>query len=340
MSNTKRACKNSVVGLAVLLAAVGAFAQQVEIVSFHRNGMLTWTGTTDCISYEVQWASSLDGPWTNSWESLTHIPATTGTIAALVPMFYRVVASTNRLWSMTTIAGGDFVMGENDIDRAAPEHTVFVSEFLVNKYQVSKGEWDKVRAWGQQHGYTDLAEGIGTTEQHAVKRVNWYDAIKWCNARSVMEGVEPAYYATSAMTNLIRTGTPTIGTNCVKWSSTGYRLPSEAEWEKAARGGLVGAVYTYGDTYAGNREGFPLASFPPNGFGLYDLENGWEWTWDWYAYGYTSDYQSDPLGPSTGSTKTMRGGGSSNDARVAWRNPWLSPVTYDNSVGFRVVRGD
>jgi formylglycine-generating enzyme required for sulfatase activity len=125
---------------------------------------------------------------------------------------------------------------------AYPVHTVTVSAFAMDKWEVSIELWESVRAWGNTHGY-DLVAGGSFGVKHPVYNVNWWDVVKWNNARSEKEGKVPAYYEDVAMTQVYRGGEKAPGG--VKWDA-GYRLPTEAEWEKAARGGVAGKLYPWG----------------------------------------------------------------------------------------------
>jgi formylglycine-generating enzyme required for sulfatase activity len=115
-----------------------------------------------------------------------------------------------------------------------------VGSFQIGKYEVTWGEWKSVRDWAVANGYSDLAGvGEGSADNYPVRNVSWYDVVKWCNAKSEMEGLMPVYqFAHSTY----KTGESTPSVNR---ASNGYRLPLEKEWEWAARGGLNSQGYAY-----------------------------------------------------------------------------------------------
>jgi len=278
-------------------------------------------------------------------------------------MRFRVVAD-----DLVLIPGGSFAMGRTsgDTDADAPSITVTVSPFYIQLTETTKAHWDEVRAWGLSNGYTDLASGAGKASNHPVHSVTWWDVVKWCNARSEKEGLTPVYTVSAAV---MRTGTTEPTAN---WSANGYRLPTEAEWEKAARGGVSGKRFPWGtDTishaqanYYGSSSnaydqspinnhhpsysagGFaytsPVGSFAANQYGLYDMAgNVWEWSWDRYGSSYytTSNGTTDPRGPASGAGRVLRGGGWGDNAvraRCAGRQ-YFAPGYQGIFLGFRPV---
>jgi formylglycine-generating enzyme required for sulfatase activity len=272
------------------------------------------------------------------------------------------------------IPAGNFQMGnsmaaDKDISDA-PIRTVTVSAFYIGQNMVTKADWDTVRTWGLTHGYADVAAGTGKSTNHPVQTIPWYYIVKWCNARSEMDGLTPCYTVAGLV---YRTG-ESDAVDC-NWAANGYRLPTEAEWEKAARGGLSGKRFPWGDTisqskanYNGdtttctydlgpngyNSIGFiddsgfiggsrpytsPVGSFPANGYGLYDMAgNLSEWCWDLYG-AYAAGAQTDPRGAAAGPYRVFRGGGwygLAGYCRVAYRS--CSDPLDGYEFGFRLVR--
>ncbi len=249
------------------------------------------------------------------------------------------------------IKGGTFDMGSPDTEpwRGADEtqHSVTVGDFYMGIYEVTQKEYQSVMG-------TNPSNFSG--DDLPVESVSWYDAIAYCNARSKAEGLTPAY---------------TIDGKSVSWnrSANGYRLPTEAEWEYACRGGTTTPFntetsisaeesnywgsypYLIEDNYfdQGNLETKPgvyrqstveVNSFSPNKLGLYNMHgNVGEWVWDLYG-DYGTDAQTDPTGAESGTRRVYRGGGW-NDFAKNLRSAYRAAAPAENgsfNVGFRLVR--
>jgi formylglycine-generating enzyme required for sulfatase activity len=271
---------------------------------------------------------------------------------------------------MVLIPAGSFSMGDSFTEGYSderPVHTVYVSAFYMQATETTKAQWDDVANWAASNGYDiNAAGGSGKASNHPVYYVTWYECVKYCNARSQKEGLTPCY-TVSGTTYKAGSSTP----DC-NWSANGYRLPTEAEWEKAARGGVSGKRFPWGDTINHSYANYynstysyespqgvgyhptyndgvspytsSVGSFEPNGYGLYDMAgNVWEWCNDWYSSGYyaTADATTNnPRGASSGSNRVVRGGSWSVSAlycSAAGRGNCGPGSIYDY-VGFRPAR--
>jgi len=228
------------------------------------------------------------------------------------------------------VEGGTFQMGGTMYDEEKPIHTVTVKSFNIGIYEVTKKEWQEIMG-------NNPSNFMG--EDLPVDNVNWYGAVEYCNKRSIKEGLTPAYRGS---------GDSTI----CDWNANGYRLPTEAEWEYAARGGNGSpGNYTYSgsnnaDTVAwysdnSGKSTKPVGTKTANKLGLYDMSgNVWEWCWDWYG-NYPSGSQTDPRGPGSGTERVLRGGSWDDSAslvRSSNRSRFYPSYWLKGSYGFRLVR--
>jgi len=254
---------------------------------------------------------------------------------------------------LALIPSGEFLMGSEDAeDDERPAHRVHLDDYLIAVHPVTQGEYarfvretghrapaiyelplvvtaggdDRERAFrsaGQPYVWMD-SEVPPERREHPVTLIRWDDAIAYCAWLSGASGRK-------------------------------VRLPTEAEWEKAARGGHEGKCYPWGDRLDRNMMNFltdpslkttqgttQCRSYPPNGYGLFDMVgNVWEWVQDWYSAKYyaTSQYRS-PTGPPEGTLRVLRGG-SWLVADVAMlscsHRHKVPPDTYSYGIGFRIV---
>ena len=169
----------------------------------------------------------------------------TKTIATLAMLILALLGEKSETYAgetapvnMALIPAGSFQMGDTfneGLLSERPAHTVYISSFYMDKYEVTKELWDQVYQWATNRGYIINSRPSGKEYNHPVHSANWYDAVKWCNARSEMEGRKPAYFKDPTKTIIYRDGDVDLPGSWVNWDE-GYRLPTEAEREKAARG--------------------------------------------------------------------------------------------------------
>ena len=249
---------------------------------------------------------------------------------------------------MIRVPGGTFEMGsrsENSKYNEKPVHTVTVSDFELAQFPVTQALWEAVMGEGSN---PSSFEG----PRRPVEKVSWFDAVAFCNRLNHLENLPCCYFSDEqcAQPYALEGELPNEGPVYYKPAPGAFRLPTEAEWEYAARGGSCQTKTDYAgsgrvkdaawhfDNSGG--ETHPVGLLQPNALGLYDMSgNVWEWCWDWYGK-YPPEAQHDPIGPSDGSGRVLRGGSwnySDRDVRVSDRY-YNYPVSRFNDFGFRLAR--
>jgi formylglycine-generating enzyme required for sulfatase activity len=226
-----------------------------------------------------------------------------------------------------------------------PRHAVRISRpFYLGIFEVTQAQYHAVMAanpsWFSVTGGGKGQVANRPTDQHPVHNVSWLDAVRFCNTLSRREGLKPFYKIDGEQVQV------------PDWNGTGYRLPTEAEWEYACRAGSK-TRYSFGDDekalsdyawyerFAGGQT-HPVGQKRPNTWGLYDMHgNVWEWCWDWYdPNAYRHGPHHDSTGPPQGTHRVLRGGGF-NDypavLRAAIRGRDV-PANRDGYNGLRIAR--
>ncbi|GJM32434.1 MAG: hypothetical protein DHS20C18_14350 [Saprospiraceae bacterium] len=257
---------------------------------------------------------------------------------------------------MVPVQGGEFSMGNSEGEKSEQEvHKVKLKDFRMASTPITFWQFGLYcKAVGRN--IEELKDSWGIHGDNPVINVNWYDCLHYANWLSNQKNLLPAYYSIKEGKNSFLIKNEMEDNDFLFdsiWKSNGFRLPTEAEWEYAARGGINKNKYTFAgsdtimdvawhDANSINRT-HPTGSLKPNGLGLFDMNgNTWEWCWDWYEKNYYSNSEViSPKGPSTGTFRTLRGGAYSslNIACRVYSRYATVPNDKDSTYGFRLVQG-
>ncbi|MFW5628798.1 MAG: SUMF1/EgtB/PvdO family nonheme iron enzyme [Candidatus Cloacimonadaceae bacterium] len=323
------------------------------------------TVTMECPTEGVQIYYATDGNWPTPESNRYDGPIVLNSNTIIRAMAYRVdwsigkysdqrygVVNTN--FETVLIPAGSFNMGRTKGDgwtHELPVHNVSLNSFYIDKYPITQGEYQLIMGTDPDFDYMADAK-------KPVNDVSWNHAIKYCNLRSINEGYTPVYSLFGSTNPADWGDVPELGdvswdSVVCDWNANGYRLPTEAEWEYAARGAQNYPDYLYSGSdalqnvgwYFNNSENLlqDVGTLSPNSLDIYDMSgNIREWCWDWFDEAYYANSPSDnPKGPDSGEYRVLRGGYWNErkiHCRVSARSYHPYPFVTGFGNGFRVCR--
>ncbi len=238
---------------------------------------------------------------------------------------------------MILVEGGDYYMGnhESQFLDEYPRHQVSLGSFYISKYEITIADYSKFSSMA------GLPVSSGADNMPA-SEMTWEQAIMYCNWLSSVSGLQRCY-------EVDRTGKQIRVT--YNKEANGYRLPTEAEWEYAARGGVKHSSYAYSGSddarevawFTDNgKQIHPVGELKPNALGIFDMSgNVKEWCWDYYSESYYKlKVKDNPAGPEHGTTRVVRGGSYNAHFEMLRVNKryYFMPDESDNTIGIRIVR--